>query len=107
MTTKYTPGPWKLVYKEPPFVQYAGWWIKADHGAEFPIAFVTKTIGGTKPPQEHNARLIAAAPELLKVAENALKILDRVHSEYGLTDSQLIGYTNLSVIIAKAKSELK
>jgi hypothetical protein len=61
----HSPAPWKLVWIEPPRVQYAGWFVKMDDEVEFPIAFVTETIGGIRSPQLYNARLIAAAPKLL------------------------------------------
>ncbi len=61
---KHTKGPWKIEWEEPPFVEYAGWWIRQDNDVSFPIAFVTQTIGGTDPPQEANAHLIAKAPDM-------------------------------------------
>lgn len=60
----HTPGPWKLVWVEPPRVNFAGWMVKQDDSVQFPIAMVTETVGGTHSPQEANARLIAAAPDL-------------------------------------------
>lgn len=93
MTTKYTPGPWEYgkTADEIYFVS-----SKNDY-----LCFLF--AGEQEEQEEANARLIAAAPELLQVAEKALEVLDRVSSEYGLTDSQLIAYTNLINVIAKAR----
>lgn len=65
MTTKHTPGPWRL-------------WGKADPSQVISDAtgFIAQTLGGN---DEANARLIAAAPELLE----ALKNLDEAYCRSG------------------------
>lgn len=73
--SEHVPGPWKMVWIEPPLVAYAGWFIKRDDDVQFPIAFVTQTIGGRRSPQEANARLIVAAPDLLQAAKDAAALL--------------------------------
>ncbi|WP_248321992.1 hypothetical protein [Caballeronia sp. Sq4a] len=70
MITKHTPGPWKAV--------------RAPHG---PIDvfdsgerdIVTVYGGGTNGDKEANARLIAAAPELLEFAELVLRGIESGH----------------------------
>lgn len=61
---KFTPGPWKA-HLNVPSAMIPGHIVKADHGAEFPIASIWEG-GGThgKGLQIANARLIAAAPSL-------------------------------------------
>lgn len=79
---KHTPGPWKLVWREPPVVENSGWVVKQDDDIQFPIAIVTQTIGGTKSPQEANARLIASAPELLEATKILCKGNNYLVQEY-------------------------
>ena len=93
MKNAHTPGPWKTVYEKPPFVTHEGWLIKADHGAEFPVCLVAKTRGGTKPPQEANARLIAAAPEMLE----ACQLVERAAVGDGVDTSRAIDACLLAI----------
>lgn len=69
---KFTPGPWKAHFNVPT-AMIPGHIIKADHGAEFPIASLWEG-GGTsgKPTQIANAHLIAAAPALYEGCKKAL-----------------------------------
>lgn len=80
-TTKFTPGPW---IAEQPFevISKEGWGICG----------VDDNDGGS---QEANARLIAAAPDLLEACEAAEKLLAR----YALNDSTL---SDIRAAIAKA-----
>ena len=67
---KHTPGPWKTCLNEP-FLAIPRHAIKTDNDVERPIA--TLWVGGGtkgKPTQLANARLIAAAPELLKILKD-------------------------------------
>jgi len=67
--TQHTPGPWAMrrpVECEDPRVEY---WIDAKDGHKGPIADI-KTSGAP----EANARLIAAAPQLLTFAKYVLEM---------------------------------
>jgi hypothetical protein len=61
---KHTPGPWRL--KESPHKREFSYFI--DTGPELGSYFVAAVNNGTGP-DEANARLIAAAPELLAALE--------------------------------------
>lgn len=65
MTAKHTPGPW--------FVN-GPWLIQADTPHELPryVAEIKKPHGVSTNEREANARLIAAAPELLAALEGIL-----------------------------------
>lgn len=74
METKHTPGPW--------FVEHHEWLQKGhcaisskDHGELAQVVWCMEDdecIGRNSPEKEANARLIAAAPELLEAAQKVL-----------------------------------
>lgn len=82
MTTQHTPGPWTSRK------QYANRW-RIEHEVEgcipLSIAIVTTTIsevGADRPGlSEANARLIAAAPELLTACKAARKEIAAMHEQ--------------------------
>lgn len=59
---KFTPGPWMVL----PSVQDGQFCILTEHGPRKDIA---RTYGFPGDPREANARLIAAAPELLEALQ--------------------------------------
>lgn len=61
MTAKHTPGPWHIDGHE----------VHAGDGCEFVTTFDPSTAVGTA-----NARLIAAAPELLDTLKEALRVME-------------------------------
>lgn len=91
MTRKHTPGPWRL---EPSWLETDNPYVVADNGKIFPyVEFVADVA------LEADARLIAAAPELLAACEMALldmRYYATVHGE---------SITALEAAIAKAKGE--
>ena len=89
MRAEHTPGPW--------FVN-GPWHIQADTKTAIPVivAQITPLRSGDNEEREANARLIAAAPELLEALEEALEVL-RVN---GLDP---LGQDNIRAIVAKAK----
>lgn len=65
MEVKHTPGPWRAVAHSYPIADtgdYDGAWLVLPNGDRRPIV----EIWGDDDKDEANARLIAAAPELLK-----------------------------------------
>lgn len=100
--SKHTAGPWTTERAEPPLVPYAGWWIRKNDSTGFPIAFVTQTIGGKKPPQEANAILIAVTPELLESLEWAIGQMELDAFEPEFTEVKA-AWDKAHVTLAKAK----
>lgn len=74
--SKHTSGPWKAHFNVPTAV-IEGHIIKADHGAECPIASLW-VGGGTKgkPTQIANAHLIAAAPDMSDFIDELIDYAD-------------------------------
>ena len=74
MSTQHTPGPWTIitgsVYKE-----------RSSGGGDIPIAHMDREIGNGTVPVERdaNARLIAAAPDLLTALEMTVPLLWKGH----------------------------
>ena len=77
--SKHTPGPWEIVETTAPKI-ISSWKIHmGSHNIDFfpyvyHFADVEKTRGGyvSDPEMHANARLIAAAPELLEALENVI-----------------------------------
>lgn len=89
MTRKHTPGPWRL---EPSWLETDNPYVVADNGKIFPyVEFVADVA------LEADARLIAAAPDLLAACEKAMiECCDLIGTEAGIA---------LEAAIAKAKGE--
>lgn len=74
MTKNYTPGPWQTDAYE----GSEGWAVETADG-ENQVCNTSAIIGPTEVSNElrrHNARLIAAAPELVEALIEALNVLD-------------------------------
>jgi len=69
METKHTPGPWKIVRDASDFIQ----------GVEVDSGWICDTQFNSIPSCEANAKLIAAAPDLLEALQEVIKISDRNH----------------------------
>lgn len=67
--TKHTPGPWSFEMQE------FGAVIVSD-GSSIATAFASKVISGAELPMEANARLIAAAPDLLEALKELVEAFD-------------------------------
>lgn len=66
----FTPGPWSIRGAAPLLVE------GPPHSKEFPGRPVIANVGGSKPNDAANARLIAAAPVLYAAVEAALERFD-------------------------------
>ena len=115
---KHTPGPWAVI---PPDEYCKSWFISRDRlGA--PVGTVPRHLRDGLPyficvfgqlmsseRAESNARLIAAAPELLEMCKAALRTLDDLNSQYhiyGRDNNAADGVARkLISIIAKATGE--
>jgi hypothetical protein len=86
--SKHTPGPWKVVRDGNPLS--AGIVAVIEHSPDRHIAVEEDHFGGpwcAPDTWEANARLIAAAPELLE----ALREACRLYAEYGLVAGHVEG----------------
>lgn len=88
-TTKHTPGPWEAEVRTPIGITYV--W---QGGTENAIA---KVYAGVIEDAEANARLIAAAPELLRVAELAATLN---------TQTNHIGSGMLAELVERARAAI-
>ena len=88
MSIKHTPGPWRC----------EGSSVWRENGLDMDQPSLATTHG---PFAEANARLIAAAPELLEAASNVFdKLWDNYGNGYGTEYEDVIA--ELQVVIAKA-----
>lgn len=96
---RHTPGPWEAVCGR------TMWTIRGP-GFTGPAAGNTNYSRAAIPPEqrEANARLIAAAPELLAACKLALTILDRTARQDVITGAEGNISATLRAAIAKAES---
>lgn len=94
MSTEHTPGPWKAAPAESPTYSIG----PTDPSVKPGIVAVT--VGGN---DEANARLIAAAPDLLDLCQALLDRLETTSGRLPLEPVQQRGWAGrLRVVIAKA-----
>lgn len=105
MNKKYTPGPWFV--EEPNLdpeygeMEKTTWSIRAPGTNGF-ISFELATLSGWNPDKDdYDARLIAAAPELLEALQGLVKAVSDGYSE-GIYADQMIA---ARAAIAKALGE--
>lgn len=101
MSAQHTPGPWEVLHDHPdaetaPAIAY----IKAvNRGMDFEeIALLFGCV--EQPQQEANARLMAAAPELLAALRDVIDWLDDGNRQ--LSDECAVDVTNARLTINKA-----
>lgn len=99
MTTPHTPGPWRLRYGK--LFEY-DYLLKA--GKDTPIAYWSNFKIRTKKESKANARLIAAAPELLEALQNAQMALAGFVDRSGIVQNAL---DKASAAIAKSTGQSK
>ena len=93
MTTQHTPGPWIVLNTGNP-ERGSAWRDVCSMGTEFTPSYVGEAL-------EHDARLIAAAPELLAALQQAQTLLHSMTldpEDYPVTDA-------IHAAIAKATGE--
>jgi hypothetical protein len=95
MEAKHTPGPWNPI--KSPDDCGGGWWIQGPEINECRDLTILSPNFST----EANARLIAAAPDLLAAAESALAFLEQLGYHGGGNTPA----ANLMRAITKAKGE--
>jgi len=83
MTTRHTPGPWTAYGRQ----------VSGSHG-EYPLGIMVADCNVTPERGEveckSNARLIAAAPELLEAAKDMLEYFDMAYGEHGENNSPAV-----------------
>jgi len=101
---KHTPGPWFVDHKSP-FLVRAGDDIDGRHIAHIGPANYTPRFDVDEP----NAKLIAAAPDLLEAAQLALQIAESwIHDQLDGTssiDGALLHLDPVRAAIARARGE--
>lgn len=87
--SNYTKGPW--IVKEQP-VKHLGFYIQQDGFRESQRAFIGECGGGTQEFEEieANAKLIAAAPDLLEALQEVVRISDRKHTAWDKAKAAII-----------------
>lgn len=102
---KHTPGPWFVDHKSP-FLVRAGDDIDGRHIAHIGPANYTPRFDVDEP----NAKLIAAAPDLLEAAQLALQIAESwIHDQLDGTssiDGALLHLDPVRAAIARARGEV-
>lgn len=103
MTTKHTPGPWRTDGS----IEAEDLDIVSDEG-RIAMMDVSRQTGWSKPVMNANARLIAAAPELLEALSNILH--EVTHDIAGLPRDELLDVVSTvrelaASAIAKAMEE--
>lgn len=93
MSTKHTPGPWVV---KPVENEQGGFDIDSEYGYH-----IAETIGGLDYEEEANARLIAAAPDLLE----ALRELLEACKDAKFASDPFDSMPNARTAIAKATGE--
>lgn len=99
MSSKHTPGPWLVANTHDAYA------VRGDDGMR-PIAYIEPseiTFAGkevTTPEDKANARLIAAAPELLAALEDLL-------APYNMAEEYQAKIAHARAAIAKAKEDSK
>lgn len=84
-TDSTTPGPWKA-HLDVPLALVPGHIVKAEDVNCTPIALVPAGTGSSGPDKQRaNALLIAAAPDLLEAAKEALSFLDPQSEVFGIS----------------------
>lgn len=81
MNTKHTPGPWTMAA---PKGNLTAWAIES--AMQHPVAWVAQTLADNRI-DDANARLIAAAPELLAALEKCENVIGMARLQGKLSDN--------------------
>ena len=97
--SEHTPGPWivSCIYDKPSVAATQQWFIlPADRDGE-----ICEVTTGDMP-YEANARLIAAAPDLLEACQTAI----RLHDNFASADETARAWLSIRAVIAKATTAI-
>jgi hypothetical protein len=96
--TQHTPGPWKTSFLDDTR-------IEDKNGSDVAMALGEYSTESDR--MEANARLIAAAPDLLEAAKSAWMLIEQINEFGKCVDGQTfdLAYDKVKAAIAKAKGE--
>jgi hypothetical protein len=94
--TKHTPGPWEVMKNEPTVIR--------GHNRDKPYSFSLAETMGYKENREANARLIAAAPDMLDILEQVSDMVIAGSYPDGPCMERYL-MEDVRAVIAKAKGE--
>ena len=102
MTTKHTPGEWRVRHNS-----VGGPFISSDNGTIADVrTFGGIHVGGPQHPETMaNARLIAAAPDLLEALQNIAEYWNQDQNEEAMADACWHAIHTARAAIAKATGE--
>lgn len=102
--SEYTPGPWEASTPEPerqgPLTWYNEPWSISGENGQKHIANISTMFAAEEAEDRANARLIAAAPELLEACKRVLRAINWGYTEDRMSDDEQAAL--LSAAIAKA-----
>ena len=102
--SKYTPGPWKCGQ----YLGHSFWVVHTDVGDRGRGMDIVEGVAGLTPEQRlANARLIAAAPDLLLELDNCLDLLVTCFPDSPDNSRIGVAVTKARAAIAKATGETK
>lgn len=93
---KHTPGPWNLH-------KHAFACVTSEKMMVANCAVTTSNIEDLQPTQMANARLIAAAPDLLEAVAGLIRLSEAIRHSVGLGKNQLERIERAKAAIAKAE----
>jgi hypothetical protein len=97
METKHTPGPWTLQELETHHNGYADWHTFAVRSPANVCLAIVGTVDHHEPERiPANARLMAAAPDLLEALDVALLHIERMVCESGRTGTEAEKWGNIA-----------
>ena len=104
MSNKHTPGPWTVT------ADGAGWYIECSPERGHSVAYIRAEIGEEDPDtsdneKEANARLIAAAPELLEALSKFVEFAE-LHGEVVFAGGGMTVIDAMNACTTKARAAI-
>lgn len=96
----HTPGPWKPT-RSNPAEGYDCWWITGNHHGNYEKDLATVAGGATT--SEANARLIAAAPELLELLRKltTMRVHDALCGAFDEWETEYVAFDAALELVAR------
>lgn len=103
--SNHAPGPWAIDRDDRPGMEWNNH-IVACVKPDMAICFMTNSYGDDNSEAEANARLIAAAPDLLEALQGVLRVADRATDEFDAARAAISKATWVSKSDAKSDGRL-